>query len=1160
MSFNLIGKGVRKFRLPVVDYSASPSVVIPAQVGDVNSRAFEITLYDDKGDLDLSQYTNARIAAKTPSGIKLSSNKCEISDDKKNIIVIFGGGFTMEAGRVPCEILLTNTEQNVLLTSQTFYVIVAESQSKSFIAENFEECNELFEALKEIEAYQRAEEERLEGEIKRKNNESTRNLAEDARIKKETERIYNEEIRMTSENNRNIQENERIKSESARISNEETRVGSEKIRCESEDERLSAEILRVTNERNRLEQEAVRLEAETGRILLANELEKRLLPIDNTDANRVGVAQLTIDPVNGNLVASNLKGAPGADATPIIHVCSNDDGKTIELTPDELSKMTYPGAVLAVHKVHAGKVVRDPSYKNKGTNPFRYSKIYNENTNEDMSNIWAMYSEYDDKIDITILSSTEFDRYNEIFKYPNPNILTQHFNFSMLSSSYNSLKITLVIASQSNTIEKNAVSLDIDMVYDNNGFYGNKDGVQVEFRSGGIVGNSIYGIRYFLPLDRYADWEEVYISDAWFGEITEGNTWCKSNIQSISPILHKAPLTETELLMYTGIPRYDAPKLLHEYTAREGKLQWEKIELSSKDNINDSIIYACSKDKGETIELSPNELAKITKPGSILRICNVGSGQIARDNRSRSIGTNPFKYTEMYKNNPKDLSGIWSAYEEVNNRINFKIFMDSTKYRDLFRVSNGTAYNFNDALKYFSEITVYGILSGDHLRKSFSVSATKKENCFEGTKDGITVKFTENQIEVAGFDSNVNYQWNVFELRSVIAGKEDYRFQGSVSDSELFEMYIYPGCANSYKTGVQKKWSLNSNFLWEKLRYEYDKNKSGEYRNQLVSYPDHYSNSGQTFYNIYTWGTDNAWHELKTVRDINAVETQPSAMQGNISIVSGCGDLDNTSPGSPRFSTQIIYDEELNIKCNYEDLLPHSDPPYIAEMIKNNEEITEEQYLQIMQDLKYIVEYNYLGEPILTLPSKYFLERPSELIFCAIWHDEINNQDINVKWRLKYSGTNTDSIHGLVTAIYNEAMNPSGDNQAVLIDHHYLDLVWLTKPYSDHDIFLSSNSIYFKIKNPDAQPNIELSTLKSIKVGYCLEDGIALNNGAGTMACSTRDEVISIANVLSKVIGKFISKDTNANEPVQTMSLDGGKIKEMKTLKEWMKERRKSHE
>lgn len=101
-------------------------------------------------------------------------------------------------------------------------------------------------------------------------------------------------------------------------------------------------------------------------------------------------------------------------------------------------------------------------------------------------------------------------------------------------------------------------------------------------------------------------------------------------------------------------------------------------------------------------------------------------------------------------------------------------------------------------------------------------------------------------------------------------------------------------------------------------------------------------------------------------------------------------------------------------------------------------------------------------------------------------------------------------MHGFVTTTFNEATIPSDGNQAVLIYHHYLDLVWLTNPNFDHDIFLSSNTIYFKIKNPDTQPKNELSTLKSIKIGYCLEDGIALNNGKGTVACSTRDEVISI--------------------------------------------------
>lgn len=53
MQFDLLGKAVRKFRLPAVDYVNAPVVVIPAQSGDVNSRYFEVTLYDDRGNIDL---------------------------------------------------------------------------------------------------------------------------------------------------------------------------------------------------------------------------------------------------------------------------------------------------------------------------------------------------------------------------------------------------------------------------------------------------------------------------------------------------------------------------------------------------------------------------------------------------------------------------------------------------------------------------------------------------------------------------------------------------------------------------------------------------------------------------------------------------------------------------------------------------------------------------------------------------------------------------------------------------------------------------------------------------------------------------------------------------------------------------------------------------
>ena len=118
MQFDLLGKAVRRFRLPTVDYVSAPVIVVPVQEGDVNSRYFEITLYDDHGDMDLSIYTKVMLSGTTPSGITLTSTKCEISEDKKTVIVLFGGGFTARAGRVACNITFTNSDSTVLLTSR----------------------------------------------------------------------------------------------------------------------------------------------------------------------------------------------------------------------------------------------------------------------------------------------------------------------------------------------------------------------------------------------------------------------------------------------------------------------------------------------------------------------------------------------------------------------------------------------------------------------------------------------------------------------------------------------------------------------------------------------------------------------------------------------------------------------------------------------------------------------------------------------------------------------------------------------------------------------------------------------------------------------------------------------------------------------------------
>ena len=132
------------------------------------------------------------LSGTTPSGIVLTSSKCEFSEDKKTVIVQFSGGFTARAGRVACDILFTNADNTVALTSQRFYVIVSESQSGKVITENEENYNELLSLLKEV------------GDL---------------------------------ENNLSTAENDRVKAEAARVAAEKKRVSAERARADAEDVR-----------------------------------------------------------------------------------------------------------------------------------------------------------------------------------------------------------------------------------------------------------------------------------------------------------------------------------------------------------------------------------------------------------------------------------------------------------------------------------------------------------------------------------------------------------------------------------------------------------------------------------------------------------------------------------------------------------------------------------------------------------------------------------------------------------------------------------------------------------------------------------------------------------------------------------------------------------
>lgn len=226
MSFNLVGKAVKKLRLPTVNYLNAPTQVIPVQQGDTNSRFFEITLYDDRGTIPLSVYTKAVLNGATPIGVVLTS-QCEIQGSK--VVCKFGGGLSTECGRVPCNITLYNTDNSEQLTSQTFYVIVYPSQAENVITENNEDYNQLQVLMKEIA-----------------NLESQITVAEQARVTAENGRVSAEQARVNAESARASAEATRASNEATRQSNEQSRQTAETGRATAESSRVSAEKNRVT--------------------------------------------------------------------------------------------------------------------------------------------------------------------------------------------------------------------------------------------------------------------------------------------------------------------------------------------------------------------------------------------------------------------------------------------------------------------------------------------------------------------------------------------------------------------------------------------------------------------------------------------------------------------------------------------------------------------------------------------------------------------------------------------------------------------------------------------------------------------------------------------------------------------------------------------------
>lgn len=131
MAFDLTGKAVKHLRLPTVTYSGTVVKLVPAQSGDVNSRFFRVTLYDDRGDIPLHTYSKVTLFATLPDG---SKQKCdgELDTERESAICRLEGSMLSQPGKVACDICLYGNDKNSVgttLTSQTFYVLVSQSQT-----------------------------------------------------------------------------------------------------------------------------------------------------------------------------------------------------------------------------------------------------------------------------------------------------------------------------------------------------------------------------------------------------------------------------------------------------------------------------------------------------------------------------------------------------------------------------------------------------------------------------------------------------------------------------------------------------------------------------------------------------------------------------------------------------------------------------------------------------------------------------------------------------------------------------------------------------------------------------------------------------------------------------------------------------------------------
>lgn len=154
MAFDLKNKVVKELRLSVVNHNVSPQIM-SAKKGDNNSRYFKVRIYDERGDISLSDYDRVFFNVTLPDGSS-QVNFGEIDATNRYAICKLDGSMLEHIGRAECDILLVGTDNSgepTSLTTPTFYVNVLQQQQNDDAIEGDGDYTALQELLIEVEGY-----------------------------------------------------------------------------------------------------------------------------------------------------------------------------------------------------------------------------------------------------------------------------------------------------------------------------------------------------------------------------------------------------------------------------------------------------------------------------------------------------------------------------------------------------------------------------------------------------------------------------------------------------------------------------------------------------------------------------------------------------------------------------------------------------------------------------------------------------------------------------------------------------------------------------------------------------------------------------------------------------------------------------------------------